>query len=247
MLLGNYTPLSANPGRCVTHAIPNPYKWRSSGNMYSFYTGDHVVTGETDKSSFNNGYIPPYSWVLSPKAGGLSSTNELNGEGDLGITSLSLGKALASDMAGSGIISAAGLSLVTSMAAAIAGSGTLSASMVGVVNMACALAGSGNLTAAMGALAYCVATLDGAGSIASDLRGKLYMAADIFVNQSQAEVQDFWNASAALNDNPGTMGEKLNDAGSASNPWADTSDYGAGTKGKMLKDAADSAELASIK
>jgi hypothetical protein len=43
------------------------------------------------------------------------------------------------------------------------------------------------------------------------------------------------------------MGEKLNDAGSASNPWADTSDYGAGTKGALLKNAADSAELASIK
>lgn len=247
MLLGNYTPLSANPGRCITHAIPNPYKWRSSGNMYNFYTGDHVVSGETNKSSFNNGYIPPYSWVLSPKAGGLSSVNELNGDGELGITSLSLGKALASDMAGSGTISAAGLSLITSMAAAIAGSGTLTSSMKSTINLACSLAGSGNLTGAMGALAFCVATLAGNGSLSADVRGKLYMAADIFVNQSQAQVEDFWNATASQNNNPGTMGEKLNDAGSASNPWADTSDYGAGTKGALLKDAADSAELASIK
>jgi hypothetical protein len=247
MLLGNYTPLSANPGRCTTHAIPNPYKWRSSGNMYSFYTGDHVVTGETAKSSFNNGYIPPYSWVLSPKAGGLSSVNEINGDGDLSITSLSLGKALASDMAGSGTISAAGLSLVTSMAAAIAGSGTLSASMVGIINMASTLAGSGNLTAAMGALAFCVATLDGAGSLTADIRGKLFMAANIYVNQSQAEVEDFWNATAALNNNPGTMGEKLNDAGSASNPWADTSSYGAGTKGALLEQIADDSDTAANK
>lgn len=247
MLLGNYTPLSANPGRCITHAIPNPYKWRSSGNMYSFYTGDHVVTGETDKSSFNNGYVPPYSWVLSPKAGGLSSANEINGAGDLSITSLSLGKALASDMDGSGIISAAGLSLVTSMAAAIAGSGDLSASMVGIINMASSLAGSGDLSAAMGALAYCVATLDGAGSLTSDLRGKLFMAADIYVNQSQAEVEDFWNATASLNNNPGTMGEKLNDAGSAGNPWTDTTTYGAGTKGALLQNAADDADTAANK
>ncbi len=247
MLLGNYTPLSANPGRCITHAIPNPYKWRSSGNMYSFYTGDHVVTDETDKSSFNNGYVPPYSWVLSPKAGGLSSVNEVNGSGDLSITSLALGKALASDLAGSGTISTAGLSLVTSMAAAIAGSGTLSASMVGVVNMACTLAGSGDLTAAMGALAYCVAALAGSGSISSDMRGKLFMAANIYVNQSQAEVEDFWNAVASQNNNPGTMGEKLNDAGSASNPWADTSSYAAGTKGALLDQIADDSDTAANK
>lgn len=247
MLLGNYTPLSANPGRCVTHAIPNPYKWRSSGNMYSFYTGDHVVADETEKASYNNGYVPPYSWVLAPVAGGLGSVNEVNGSGDLSITSLALGKALDSALSGSGVITIAALSLITSMAAAIAGSGTLSASMVGVVNMACALAGSGNITAAMGALAYCVASLVGTGSVSSDLRGKLSMAADIFVNQSQAEVEDFWNATASQNNNPGTMGEKLNDAGSAANPWADTSIYPAGSKGALLQSAADDAELASIK
>lgn len=247
MLLGNYTPLSANPGRCITHAIPNPYKWRSSGNMYSFYTGDHVVVDETEKSSFNNGYIPPYSWVLAPVAGGLASINEMNGSGDLAISSLALGKALDSALSGSGVISTAALSLITSMASTIAGSGTLSAAMVGVVNMACSLAGSGNISAAMGALAYCVGSLVGTGSISSDLRGKLSMAADIFVNQSQAEVEDFWNATASQNNNPGTMGEKLNDAGSAANPWADTSTYGAGTKGALLQSAADDAELASIK
>jgi hypothetical protein len=215
--------------------------------MYSFYTGDHVVTGETAKSSFNNGYIPPYTWVLSPKAGGLSSVNEINGDGELTITSLSLGKALASTIAGSGTLDNASLSLVTSMAAAIAGSGTLSASMKGVVNVACTLAGSGDLSGAMGALAYCVATLAGTGSISSDMRGKLYMQASIYVNQSQAEVEDFWNATASQNNNPGTMGEKLNDAGSASNPWADTSSYGAGTKGALLEQIADDSDTAANK
>lgn len=188
MLLGNYTPLSANPGRCITHAIPNPYKWRSSGNMYNFYTGDHVVTGETDKSSFNNGYVPPYSWVLAPKAGGLSSVNEVTGTGELAITSLSLGKALESTIAGSGTLDNASLSLVTSMAAAIAGSGTLSASMVGVVNMACTLAGSGDLSGAMGALAFCVASLSGSGTVTSDLKGKSWMESTIYVNEGAATV-----------------------------------------------------------
>jgi hypothetical protein len=45
------------------------------------------------------------------------------------------------------------------------------------------------------------------------------------------------------------MGEKLNGAGSAGNPWTtDLSSYNtANTAGKILRDAADSAELASIK
>lgn len=31
-----------------------------------------------------------------------------------------------------------------------------------------------------------------------------------------------WSALATLNNNPGSLGEKLNDAGSASNPWTET-------------------------
>lgn len=240
MLLGNYTPLSANPGKDITLAVPNPYKWRSSGNMYSFYTGDAVVTGQTDKSSFNNGYVPPYSWILSPKAGGLSSMNELEGTGTLSITSLSLGANIEADLAGIGSISVANLSLITSMAAALSGSGSLTASMTGVVNLACSLAGSGNFTAAMGALAYCTANLTGTGTIASDLRGKLWMSADIFVNQSEAEVQQIvsgvWEALAVDHNVAGTMGEKLNDAGSAGNPWATalTGNETAGTFGEAV-------------
>jgi hypothetical protein len=192
--------------------------------MYSFYTGDAVVDNETDKSSFNNGYVPPYSWVLAPKAGGLASINELNGEGELTITSLALGKALDADLDGSGTVSTANLSLITSMASTIAGSGTLSASMVGVVNMACSLAGSGNMTAAMGALAFCVASLSGSGTVTSDLKGKLWMDADIYVNQSEATVTQI-----------------------VSGVWSDTESYDIGTKGRAQDDTNDNAELAAIK
>jgi hypothetical protein len=43
------------------------------------------------------------------------------------------------------------------------------------------------------------------------------------------------------------VGEKINDAGSAGNPWSDTTSYPIGTKGALLQQAADDAELASIK
>lgn len=251
MLLGNYTPLSANPGRCITHAIPNPYKWRSSGNMYSFYTGDAVVDNETEKSSFNNGYVPPYSWVLAPVAGGLASINEINGEGELDISSLALGKALAASLSGTGTISTSSLSLITSLAATLAGTGSVSASMVGAVSMAATLIGTGSVTAGLNLLANCIATLVGTGSVTADLKGKASLAATIYVNEGSADIQQMaegvWNAVAADYNEAGTMGEKMNDAGSAGNPWTDTTDYGAGTKGKLLQDAADNSELGAIK
>lgn len=251
MLLGNYTPLSANPGRCITHAIPNPYKWRSSGNMYSFYTGDAVVDNQTDRSSFNNGYVPPYSWVLAPVAGGLASINEINGEGELTITSLALGKAMDATLSGTGTISSASLSLITSLAATLAGTGSVSASMVGSVALAASLIGSGSVMAGLNLLANCIATIGGTGTLTSDLKGKANLEADIYVNEGTASIvqmaEGVWNAVAADYNEAGTMGEKMNDAGSAGNPWTDTTDYGAGTKGKLLQDAADNSELGAIK
>lgn len=187
MLLGNYQLLNKVPGREFGGTTNVASMWKESFRE-AIYLSESSITDESNKASLPNGTVPPYSWLLAPKAGGLASINEINGTGALSINSLSLGKALESSIAGAGSISDASMSLVTSMAATIAGSGTLSASMVGVVNMACSLAGSGNITAAMGALAFCVASLSGSGTVTSDLKGKSWMEADIYVNQSQATV-----------------------------------------------------------
>lgn len=185
MLLGNYTPLSANPGRCVTLAIPNPYKWRSSGNLFSMYTGDGALPRT---SSLPTGTEPPYSYHLAPVGGELSSTTQLNGTSDMTITSLALGKALQAALAGVGTVDTAGLSLVTSMIAALAGSGALTGSMVGTIQMAASLSGSGDLTGTLNMLSGLIATLAGSGAISSDLKGKLFLAADIYVNEGAATV-----------------------------------------------------------
>ena len=64
------------------------------------------------------------------------------------------------------------------------------------------------------------------------------MEAHIYVNQSEETVQQIvdgvWNALAASYNATGTMGEKMNDAGSASNPWTEVLE-GAYTAGEMLK------------
>lgn len=251
MLLGNYNQWNANPGR-EFGGVTNAAAWRKFGSKNNFYYGDAHIASETDKSAFNNGYALHSAWHLSPKAGGLSTFNELNGEGELTISSLAMGRAVAADLTGVGTISPdPSLSMVVSLIAALAGVGSLSASMVGTIQMAADLVGSGSLTAGLSLLANCVAALVGTGSVTSTLRGDAYLAADIFVNQSEATTQELvaavWNAIAAEFDTAGTMGEKLNDAGSAGNPWTDTTTYGAGTKGKLLQDSLSVGKFLGLK
>jgi hypothetical protein len=47
-----------------------------------------------------------------------------------------------------------------------------------------------------------------------------------------------WAANAAQNNEAGTMGEKLNDAGAAGNPWSAETDQNVteGTFGKLVQD-----------
>lgn len=59
--------------------------------------------------------------------------------------------------------------------------------------------------------------------------------------------QAVWLIALSAINRPGTAGEALAGAGSAGNPWTDSSTYAAGTKGALLKQAAEMAELAAIK
>lgn len=251
-LLGNYSVILKNPATFIggTQLSNCRNAFNEAGQNMQMYFGESAGGGLPLKSSLPTGTEPPYSYHLAEKGGELSSTTYINGDSDL-TASQANGINIVSTIAGSGVISSAGLSLVTSMIAAIAGSGTLTGSMVGTVQFAADLAGSGDITGALNMLSGMVANLAGQGLISADLKGKLFMEADIFVNQSEATVtqirDSIWDAIAADYNNAGTMGEKLNGAGSAGNPWTDTSTYAPGTKGALLKEAADNAELAAIK
>lgn len=189
MILGNYTALNSNPGRAIGN-FTNLYSNYKPGGWYSFYDFDKETqdTQARKQASYPTGTQPHNSWILALKGGELSSTTQINGDGDLTISSLALGKSLESALAGSGTISVAGLSLVTSMIAVITGSGSLTASMVGTIQMAAGLAGSGDLTASLKMLSGMIAVLAGSGAISSDLKGKLFMEADIYVNEGAATV-----------------------------------------------------------
>lgn len=135
------------------------------------------------------------------------------------------------------------MGLIVSAVMTIAGVGGLTASMTGALNGAMTMAGQGNMTGALGALANMVMEANGVGAMTSGITAKGNMSMDIYVNQSTATVNELvagvWNALAADFNVSGTMGQKLNGAGSAGDPWTtDLDSYTTpGTAGALLTKA----------
>jgi len=111
----------------------------------------------------------------------------------------------------SGTISDANMGLILSAVATLSGIWGLSADVVGALNASATLAGSWDMTGSLGALAWAVATLSGSGTMNNDITALAFLSADIYVNQSEASVQQIvdgvWNALAASYNTSGTMWE----------------------------------------
>lgn len=202
-LLGNYSIILKNPATFIggTQVSNCRNAFGGNGQNLQMYYGESEDGGLPFTSSLPTGTQPPYSYHLAEKGGELSATTMIAGDSDL-TASQQNGINIVSTIAGVGTIDTAGLSLVTSMISAIAGSGALTGSMVGTVQFAANLAGSGDITGSLGMLSGMVASLAGAGAISSDLKGKLFMEAQIYVNQSQATVDQI---VTGVVDNLGTI------------------------------------------
>lgn len=321
MLLGNYNVFNSSPGRAIGGPT-DPIIWRKAATTMSYYTGGAVDSNATPKDSFNYGYIPPYTYTLSPSSGGIGSNQRLVGDGDLSFVNLAGGLngvgpltgsgditnaagtmiiQAAADLAGLGGLTAAITGLVDMVAALIAsgdlsaditgsvqaaadlvglgdlvadivgglqaqadltgsgditnaaivggisaaadltGAGDLTAAIIGKIEFVAALAGAGDITGALNALAHVVADLTGSGDITAAVPGATaFMTANITVSGTVVTAQDcataVWESLAASFNNPGTMGEKLNDAGAAGDPWntALPGAYPDGSAGKIL-------------
>jgi len=188
-----------------------------------------------------SGYRAPYSLVIAIKDGGMSMYTA--GSGTISNAGQVAGLFGTADLTGEGTITNAAAGLIVEMVAALVGSGSLTASISGQLEAVANLVGSGSLTAAASALAGMVANLTGSGSLTAEQEALGEMTANIFVNQSEAQVAQIveavWNALAAEYDLGGTMGEKLNAAGTAGDPWTtDLDSYNtAGTAGLLMKKA----------
>lgn len=188
-LLGNYTSLNSNVGNSIG-SFSNNYGRLKVSRMMTFYIGDAVVTNITDKSSFINGYTPPYTWHLAPKAGGMSM--QINASGSITL-SLTPQYPTSIDMTGSGSLSA-DASLVIGMLCAMLGSGTLTADIVGVANATASMTGSGDFEADISAFGNMVASLVGEGSLTAGIGAIANMSIDITVTGTGLTTANVGNA-----------------------------------------------------
>jgi hypothetical protein len=190
MLIGNGSTLGRNPNKrlgAASSLVANRANWAQPGAQHGFAAGEAtVISGSSiaDTAARPNGYEPPGSWLLPIKGGGLSCYNNIQGEGELTITSLAMGTAIAASLSGSGTISAAALSLITSLAATLAGDGNLSPApnLQTVSSLAADLDGAGDVDAALSIIMQLIAALSGSGTASGNLRGTSSLSADIVVS-----------------------------------------------------------------
>lgn len=168
-----------------------------------------------------------------------------DGEGDLA-GDLYPSRSMSIDLTGAGDMTAAA-ALVVSMLCAMTGAGTLAATIQGQLSMAVDFSGSGDLSAAMSGIASMAADLTGTGDLGATIAAYGNMAIDIVVTGtglSTANVgQAVWSALAAVNNDPLTMGNKLNSAASAGDPWGTAlpGAYPAGSAGYIVGTYLDAA------
>lgn len=208
-----------------------------------------------------NGWMPAQAnetvWYANlGQASGVAGAGEFTADG-------ALGRNAAATLAGEGTVSSAALGLILYAQAVLDGVGLLTAQhsatiaaaatlagqgdVVGAIAAAQALlasaslAGSGDVAGAAGALAGMTLTLTGVGTAAGGaLSGKGSMSSQIVVTGDMLSTSNVaaavWNALAAQYGQSGTMGQKLNGAASAGDPWGTElpGAYADGTAGSLL-------------
>lgn len=182
----------------------------------------HVRENADQKSSIPNGYNAGGAWLLPQQPGGLSLFYSANGNSNVVFANVAGGLNGSSSIQGDGDIVFAQAGLIVSAVAAILATSNLSSSIRGVLTASATLAGQGNVVAALGALASAVAAITGNSPVSCSFRANGSMAATIksFGDLSpEGLAAAVWNSLAASFNTAGTMGNKVNSAASAGDPW----------------------------
>lgn len=240
-LLGNYSVILKNPvtfigGTQVSNCRSAFNSMAQNRQRYYPATSGGLPT----TTAIPEGYLTPHA-VMIPYEIGSMTTSNFNGVGSLSYQGTAgLGGVVV--MEGTGVFEATG-GLLAGLELTIAGAGALTFAGGGLLEGIMTMAGAGAFTGAMGATAGLTLNLSGVGSMSLAPSGTGEMVLEIYVNESQATVDQIvaavWSALAAEYNVSGTMGNKLNGAGSAGDPWTTdlTSYTTAGTAGALLKKA----------
>lgn len=181
--------------------------------------------------SLPSGNRHPSAWMMPQAAGALAARNTVSGSGGVSEADIWAVKLAQAALSGTGSLDAVG-GLIVQLIADIAGSGGISEGDLKAFLQALAdIGGSGEISDAQATgLGELVAALTGLGLVDATLTGIGELSADLVVTGTGLTTsnvgQAVWAAVAAANNAAGTMGEKLNDAGSASNPWTEVIEAG---------------------
>lgn len=163
---------------------------------------------------------------------------DLNGNGDLSST-LSSALYMTADLVGSGDM-VGGIQALVQILSDITGTSSLTSSIIGNWDMTVSLSGNGALLANINALAHILSDLSSSGTIVlnngavpGSLSADITSASELSPENLAAAV---WNSIAASFNDAGTMGNKLNNAASAGDPWGTAlpGAYADGEAGKIL-------------
>jgi hypothetical protein len=199
-----------------------------TGAARNITAGEGITSGLVSKPSGNR---HPSAWMMPQKPGALAARNSLTGEGSVSGADAWSVKLAQAALTGSGSLEAVG-GLIVQLLADIAGDGGISESDLKAFLQALAdIGGSGGISDAQASgLGELIAALAGLGTVEATLTGTGELTADLLVTGTGLTTsnvgQAVWAALAAANNGAGTMGEKLNDAGSGSNPWAEIIESG---------------------
>jgi hypothetical protein len=182
MLLGNYSLVNKNPGRQFGQDIAQ-HMWKASTFQNRFLTEDRATT-YSPYAGLPYGYSNPASFVLPQKAGAMSLRDFSTGEMSLNGVS-GLGGSVS--MAGSGLLEATG-GLLAGLEVTMSGIGSLTAVGGGLLEAIVSMAGSGTLEGAISAVAGITVSMAGVGTMTTNIAGTGEMELIIYVNQSQATV-----------------------------------------------------------
>lgn len=176
-----------------------------------------------DKVGLPQGGGHPASWMLPQKPGALSSHNRTRGVATATLSLVS-GRNIAATADGIATASAT-LQLVVSLSGTADGVATVTGNVQAALGMEGSAAGSSTVTGTIGALAWAYG--EAAGSSTATLTryatGRLYGSISPFTELSPENLAaSVWAATATANNETGTMGEKLNSAGGAADPWDDS-------------------------
>lgn len=158
--------------------------------------------------------------------GAITALSDLNASliGESNITgNLNAGINISSTLSGDSLLSGDVLALVNLVATTI-GTSTFTADVTGGVDLSSTLNGSSSLTSTLTAIADLVSTIIGTGTLTNTLSATANLDCTItpYTELSpESLAASVWNALAASYNAVGSMGEKMNDAGSASNPWTE--------------------------